>query len=305
MLLPPEFRNCALFTYWRDQRDRLHPNGTAIVLQEPKDGDGSSWVNLLTVRHVIEQVRQRSSDNKLYLRVNNDDGVGSAYVGVSLDSWIFHPQDDPTVTGDDWLTPSDDMRYDVAVAGCPEGITSRSSVLRVDVSSFVDGAWARNHRVDVGDELGIAGLYHQHVDTQRVVPIVRSGMISAMPGEPVATGLGPMDAYLIETRSTGGLSGSPVFWLSGAMRHLGDGKSIEQLSIVSHGLLGLMQGHYDTRIDAEKLNDGIAIVVPARTILDTLGQEAVKEARRGKGSRLRNGESGPSRGQDQTSVPPA
>jgi hypothetical protein len=32
-----------------------------------------------------------------------------------------------------------------------------------------------------------------------------------LPGDPVATPMGPMQAYLIEARSIGGLSGSPVF----------------------------------------------------------------------------------------------
>ena len=86
---------------------------------------------------------------------------------------------------------------------------------------------------------------------------------------------GEMDAYLIEARSIGGLSGSPVFVNLGSMRSKSGG-----LTIGAGGprflLFGLVHGHYD--VDASEIdeldhdvivpgqrdhvNTGIAIVVP-------------------------------------------
>ena len=52
------------------------------------------------------------------------------------------------------------------------------------------------------------------------LPIVRLGAIAAMPGEYIKTDWGCLRAYLIEARSIGGLSGSPVFIRVGTTRTL-------------------------------------------------------------------------------------
>lgn len=43
-----------------------------------------------------------------------------------------------------------------------------------------------------GDETAAIGLYRDHPGRDRILPIVRSGVISAMPEEPLETRLGPM-----------------------------------------------------------------------------------------------------------------
>ena len=74
--------------------------------------------------------------------------------------------------------------------------------------------------------------------------------------------MGLMSAFLVEVRSLGGLSGSPVF-------AVGNDNRI--------GLIGLVHGHFDQRssdpdgvsedanaaFQEEQINAGIAIVVPA------------------------------------------
>ncbi len=123
-----------------------------------------------------------------------------------------------------------------------------------------------------------------------------------MPDEPVRTKLGSMDAYLIEARSIGGVSGSPVFVRETKLVGLGQG--VEGPGpLIGYGsfyLLGLMHGHWD--LSPESLNDeivddetgsasvnmGIAIVTPARKILEVLNhpelikhRELVTEKRKG------------------------
>ena len=99
-----------------------------------------------------------------------------------------------------------------------------------------------------------------------------------LPEEPIPTQFGSMDVYLIEARSIGGLSGSPVF--------------VVHYTSPSKGqiyLLGLIHGHWDVAagsfIDAtepkhgkrEYMNVGIAMVTPAQKLIETMqGAELVK-----------------------------
>src|SRR5258705_8778907 len=59
----------------------------------------------------------------------------------------------------------------------------------------------------------ITGLFLGHHGKSRNVPIVRFGTVSAMPGELLESTYTnkPHQSYVIESRSLGGLSGSPVF----------------------------------------------------------------------------------------------
>jgi hypothetical protein len=101
-----------------------------------------------------------------------------------------------------------------------------------------------------------------------------------MPQEPIKTRYGLADAYLIELRSIGGLSGSPVFVHT---RLLKDGKEQHTLS-----WMGLMHGHWDIEedlidtlddTDNQQLNVGIGIVVPANKILEITQQEVLMKAK--------------------------
>jgi hypothetical protein len=82
------------------------------------------------------------------------------------------------------------------------------------------------------------------------MPIVRHGNVAMLPTEQVQTDLGYTDAYLVEVRSIGGLSGSPVF-----VRHtIGfpvqrtDGSSdMAFANGPATTLLGLMHGHWDIK----------------------------------------------------------
>ena len=103
-----------------------------------------------------------------------------------------------------------------------------------------------------------------------------------------------MDVYLVESRSIGGLSGSPVFidvriakttrppnygWMAGAYDSSSPGR---------FKLLGLVHGHFggwdilpDATADDGKekvhINMGIAMVVPAEKIQDALAGYASQE----------------------------
>jgi len=187
-------------------------------------------------------------------------------VSTDLQDWKFHP---------------DSERIDVAI--CQLNIPEHADHKAVPVDAFVTIDIMRNENIGPGDDVFLTGLFVEHAGKRKNVPIIRAGNIAAMPEEPVTTDWkGEMDAVLVESRSIGGLSGSPVFVHSGIMRN----RTIS--SKPKFWLLGLMHGHWDLRTDGvdateedsmygDRVNMGIAIVVPVEKIVETLFQKHFTE----------------------------
>jgi hypothetical protein len=157
---------------------------------------------------------------------------------------------------------------------------------------FMSPAMMVKERVGIGDDLFFPGLFTPRPGRKANLPIVRIGNISAMPDEPIETiehGVLPR-AYLIEARSIGGLSGSPVFWFSGVNRMTESGTSIGSWTFY---LIGLVHGHYNAKGNIWDFggettpdgsgkppeNAGIAIMIPASDILDTLNHPNLQKQR--------------------------
>ena len=272
MLVPDEVRKCVVFVYYDDPNGVRRPAGTAFfVAVERTHGIEGDWLYLVTAKHVLNGIRARRDDGQMLLRVNRKDG-GIAYLECSVDVWTTHP--DETLTDD------------VAVMPWP-------SVEGVDFLSFpLAGSVDEHTGHGVGDEVFLPGLFVNHAGTERNIPIVRVGNIAAMPAEPVSSKIGPLDAYLIEARSIGGLSGSPVFVNLGLHRMI-DGELMQAgagHAGVYH-LLGMMHGHYQVQapptgdeaamdaLNDEAINMGIAIVVPVDRIVATINNPSQRDMR--------------------------
>lgn len=267
MRVPEEIRKCVCFVGLRmdDGSERLV--GTAFFVARRFDDDVFGYV--VTARHVIDGIRDLGFDSVL-LRVNSKTG-GAQWLCYPISEWVMHP-DGPSV--------------DVAVL--------RGIILNgFDHKMFGLGSSASTdviHRenIGVGTETVIAGLFVNHSGKNRNIPIVRVGNIAAMPEEKVSTTVGPIDAYLIEARSLGGLSGSPVFAHVDSVSLDSDGIGL-RIQAGSNYLLGLVHGHMNepsaTASDAiedaaashEKINAGIAIVVPVEKILEVISQPYMRE----------------------------
>jgi hypothetical protein len=152
-------------------------------------------------------------------------------------------------------------------------------------------------RVGCGDEGFIVGLFSALPGETKNIPIYRSCHIAAMElSDPVRMRAKdvqePMECYLVEARSIGGLSGSPVFTVSNpqtgtdyepdpAIKHP-QGFQARQYMPRDSGnwlLLGLVHGHWDVSrgqlskmmgVEDDEVNSGIAVVVPAKKIAETL-----------------------------------
>lgn len=270
MLIPDDVRKCVAFVAWKTNPDREPKlGGTAFFVGIPVDDE--RWAcYAVTSRHALEKIKDSSCDHKVYLRVNLKNH-GAQFVPTELSGWQFHPTEDNADVGVHAFSLSsphlDHRFYPI----------KDNSVATVDV--------IKDEKIGIGDEVFLTGLFKEHTGKHRNIPILRVGNIAAMPEEQVATKrMGLIDAYLIECRSIGGLSGSPVFV---CVDQLSRGKLARGTQF---HLLGLMHGHWDLEdfntddvledvIDRQSVNMGIAIVVPADKMLDTLNCETFRHQR--------------------------
>jgi hypothetical protein len=255
--IPDEFRKCVAFLAVEDT-DSFRFIGTCFFVSRPAFGN-RSFRYLVTARHVVDDLL--NGVDKLLVRLNTKIG-DAVWSELPMDKWTFHPTDNGV---------------DVAVMAANfdwSGFDHFHVALHAAATKEV----MKREGFGIGDEVFVTGLFRHYKGERRNIPIIRIGNISALGEEKVQTKrYGAMEAYLVECRSIGGLSGSPVFLHSGAFRVVNNAlKPVD----ISFYLLGLIHGHWDTDavdVDAiedatniEKINTGIAIIVPVDKILEVL-----------------------------------
>jgi hypothetical protein len=246
----------------------FRPRATAFAVSMHEGDVGHRY--LVTADHVISNMKAKNLD--IWIRGNKKDGTADEH-NWSEASWIFHPNDGSTDVAIATVDFTAEEDFKTILVGNGGGMAGTQGVLK-------------QHGVNVGHEVLIAGLFRSHYGRQHNVPIIRTGNIAMMLGEKVYTKhCGYTDAYLVEARSIAGLSGSPVFVKT----------EVRQNAVVIGFriyLLGLMHGHFDvqnlnedvvTDTDSGQsrgINTGIGVVIPVEKILETLNQPEVLEARR-------------------------
>jgi hypothetical protein len=285
MIIPSELRNCVAFVYYEREDGEKVPAGTAFFVQDPEPTLGPDLTRkyCVTARHVIEQIVQVGHGGVVWLRLNVQGG-GFTWISVPLTEWLGHPEEVEAM----WSTHRETARIDVSACIWRGSSLHDCGVVAISTSVFLDSARIAEHSVSAGDEIFITGLFAPHIGEKRNSPVIRCGNIAAMPEEPVETVLGPMDAFLVEARSIGGLSGSPVFAsIGGTPRRVSD----SQFSMPSRWhvfLLGLIHGHWNARsadtvsdgtAGGASINQGIAVVAPASQILETIRHDRFMDIR--------------------------
>ena len=277
MLVPERVRKCVCFLGIK-QGDQFRPRATAFCI-EIEDEQQHRWRYLVTAEHVV--ARSLSLGQDLWLRINGRDKEPSE-IKIDPSSWYFHPNTAEAAT-------------DVAV--CPISFDHSDEINPVPIHGPRSVAATRavidEVKIGVGDEVVVAGLFRSHYGLQRNVPIIRVGNVAMLDGEPVKTKNGSyMEAYLIEARSIGGLSGSPAFVHLPAIRTV-DGRTDlrGRNPFYQIYLLGLMHGHFDVenlnldvvlddaRDELSGIHSGIGVVIPVEKIIDTVMQTKLLEAR--------------------------
>jgi hypothetical protein len=291
--IPDQIGKCVVFAYYRKaMADPPKPAGTVFYVGV-RDEHAVGVVYLVTARHVIEDCFRNSQDGKILLRVQRR--------GSGLDFWETTPED--------WYYHPTDATVDVAVfplKAREEDVHARDVLLNLDfhpydasVRTIATPKIIADEGIGQGDEVFIVGLFVNRPGKDDNIPISRIGNIAAMPKELVKTRWHDreIEAYLIEARSIGGLSGSPVFVHLGPLRftkHPEPGKMNVQYATHRSGphfLLGLVHAHFNLDLldippdsveeDSPKtreINCGIAIVVPVEKIMEVLNHpDLVKE----------------------------
>jgi len=256
MRIPEDFRRCVAFigiAAVEEGRKIVKFGGTGFLVSIPAESDPKIDVTyLVTARHVADAV----SPKFFVVRLNRKDGSSGNYVGVPGLQWWLHPSD-PTA--------------DVAVI--PMSLSASEWDFRViPTTAFVTDAMIRDRKVGLGDNVIVTGLFAYLAGTSRNIPIIRTGALAMIPEERITTQCGDgtiveMDGYLVESRSIGGLSGSPVF-VRGPSGDI--------------YFLGLVHGHWNLpeheagmalgplRAEFRTMNMGINIVVPAIKVLEAI-----------------------------------
>jgi hypothetical protein len=253
-----------------ESTERIRYIGTGFFVSiPPKSAEisskvpGSGFLYIVTAKHVAVKIGKMEA----FIRVNLKAGK-SLPIKVPNGNWFYHP---------DETWPSD-------VAVCPflleNEIIKTLDYEAVHISTLIDDNLIQEGIVGEGDEVFTVGLFSRHTGSEMNLPIMRFGAIAMVPSERIHTSLfGDMEAYLVEARSIKGISGSPVFVLKPNVAMIGDVPILAASGSIY--LLGLMHGHWDLEpgesIDVADdmgakggVNMGIAIVVPAKKISETL-----------------------------------
>lgn len=252
MRVPDRLLNCVGFVSPPNSQTYI---GTTFIVGV-KGKSGNAYLHAVTAKHVAEEVNGKN----FLIGINFKDGE-AGWFGSDM-KWWYHPTEPDTVDAAATIyTPSE-----------------RADVEYVPETIFATADRIKHYGIGVGDEINVVGLFTRFSGSTKHIPIVRTGNVAMMPSDKLPINGDEADVYLVEGRSIGGLSGSPVF-----VRHTVSMEAIapgtgerQRISGVSQlHLLGLMRGHWDQKIgvstiQAEAVNMGIAIVVPAQKILEVL-----------------------------------
>jgi hypothetical protein len=244
--------------------------GTGFLFSmKSEEYDAWPHLYLITARHCVEKAERYGG---LSLRLNKRAG-GTEFVRLD-GSWYF----------------PDSAADDVAVMPLPILMHNHFDLAPSDMSNWAaTDEYLESESVGVGDEVVVIGLFTHRGGKHQNRPIVRTGIISAMPVEPLVDPNSALeyDAYLIECRSIGGFSGSPVYLVLPPGRVRQDKEEFE-MHRRDFKTLGLVRGHWDKRFEEfadlgeteiDQLNTGIAIVTPIQKAVEVITntEELVKQ----------------------------
>ena len=282
MRINDSLRKCVVFLGFADPQDLdfgINCVGTGFLLAM----DGAGY--LVTARHVARDL----GDTGWVARINRKDG-SCINVPVDVVTWVSHPN--PNV--------------DLAITTFhldPANFSDLDSIYLPDANVLTADALAKNH-VGIGDPCFTIGLFHFLRGKKRNLPVVHAGNISLLPGDEKVpmrdwddeTKIRHVEAYLVESMSMPGLSGSPVFVrptlaMPGLNLKLKDGSTVADAAILTRDsvfLLGVFQAAWQAppseivAIDRGKpvvVPVGMGIVVPAQRIMEILDMPILKDPR--------------------------
>src|SRR6185437_6116092 len=288
MIVPVVFQKSVVFVGIM-QDGQFVPKATAFTVQWAEHQ--YFWTYVVTAEHVVSGLLQKNWD--IWIRFNLTNGT-TGEMKINNKFWKFYP---------DELGVSDVAVLPISGESSLKGT---NELVKFDMAPVpLNGTYAMSATRDVikakqigtGDEIAIVGLFKNHYGKMRNVPIVRTGNIAQLDGDPIMTKFkGFIDAYLVEARSIGGLSGSPVYVNMPPLRSI-EG-TVEYASGPRFYLLGLVHGHFDipdltsdsVAEDGDAglgINAGIGVVVPVEKIIETIQHPDLAQQRSERVMKLR------------------
>jgi hypothetical protein len=220
--------------------DQAKPDylGTVFIVMVPSVADPSGgYAHLVTAKHVAEAI----DPGPFAIGINAKDGTKILLKSGDA-RWWYHPTESESV--------------DVAVTYFAPVLSNEYDLECIPSTVFADDKSIQEYGVGLGDETFTVGLFTRFIGTSRFEAIVRIGNIAMMPSQKIPLkGFGEAEAYLVEERSIGGLSGSPVFVRNTVHMQAATLKGeISQLSGIGSRiqLLGLTHGHWDLPVKFNK-----------------------------------------------------
>ena len=250
MVISDKLLKCVAYVGLQMADGSFMPCGTVFFFS-PKKPIGY----FVTAKHVIDAIKSKGVE-KVWIRYNSTDG-NLKYGSVEFDQWRYHKTDSSVDVAVFNASPAEDWDHLV----WPDYLCATPEV-------------QKENEVSLGDEVLVVGLFRHRQGNKSNIPIARVGNLASTNAERINVKIfGEMEAALIECRSIGGLSGSPVFLnlgnvrvINGELRHSLDGGPMTYL-------YGIIHGHYDEPGQSSNnisVNSGIAIVTPYRKILEVI-----------------------------------
>lgn len=267
MRVSDEATKCVAFVSRYAQEFRF--GGTAFVVGVPM-GEDHVFGHLVTAKHVAEAI----DPGEAAFAFNGRDGH-PFYAVSGGQEWFYHPTEPNAV--------------DVAVMPFGTERQAQYDMQYVQLSDFATDEVIAEQKLGIGDEIIAIGLFTEFYGKHQLTPIIRTGNIAMMPRERIPVEhFEPMEAYLAEGRSIGGLSGSPVFVRPTVNIPIPTAQGIVKVAGLGNRayLLGLLHGHF--RLPAKFSGDatkrewvhmGVSIVTPAKKIIEVLNHPRLVEMR--------------------------
>lgn len=259
---PDDYVDAVVFLFPSEDaaREGRQVGGTGFLAAIPFGNTGLAHWYVITNRHVIDHGHRT-------VRVNTDDGR-SVPVTIPEPSWHAHSRG-----------------YDIAAAYFPQGAFANANGLLT--KTFITERRLGKWELGVGDDLMVIS---RHVGYQGKVqnrPVLHSGMISLSPPEDVYNPETQQDepSFLIEARSWGGFSGSPVLGYRAPLQpRLGAVNRRQNIETARIFVVGMIWGHLPRwepihgatgkqTGDYVRVNTGMSAVVPAWEIEEVLDLE--------------------------------
>ena len=265
------------------------PWGTGfVVMRGSRHPSGKPHVYGITNWHVAMDL------GASIIRVNTNDGK-SRFIDLDPSDWI------KAKDGDDLCAVDISEKIDLAT----------DQLIGLYEDMFITPLVVERHNIGLGEDTFMCGLFASHHGGERNVPMARFGNIAMMASKdaPIELETQAMrPCYLVDTRSRGGFSGSPVFayrmgqysetnWVA-----YGEFRPADLLTTLATdyfwGLLGIHCGQFWDQVEARKvkkkktehdpimagdkllIQSGVTIVIPSHRISILLDSEAFAVARK-------------------------